>query len=582
MKVLGISSYLHNASAALVSDGVLLSAVEEERLNKEKYTNAFPYNSINWCLQENNITMDQVDAIALGWSPYPEILQSAKHFVRYFPKTLGVFKQNSTDAPIIPRLKRTIFLKSELIKHFGKNYNYPQIYYVQHHLAHAASAYFESGFEHAAVLVMDGLGDNYDSVSVWKANNNKLERIQNIKFPHSIGILYLCIQAYLGFPDNSGAGKIMGLSSYGDPSYANYFDDLVKFYGNGKFKLDLSMLQYHIYGNNKTCSDKFIKRYGPPRYIYDEIEKKHEDMAYALQKLTEKIILHICQYICETLEETNLCISGGVGLNCVANGAIAKEELFDNIYVSNAPHDGGTSIGAASYVSRLIQDIPFEKKVNNYSKAYVGPKYNDQEILKILSSNVSDNRYKYQKVDSPAKVAAENVSKGKIVAWFQGGLEFGPRALGNRSIIADPRDPQMKEILNERVKFREGFRPFAPSVLAEYASEYFEPSVPSPFMTIICDVIPEKREKIPAITHVDGTARVQTVQLDQNPIYYEMINEFFLITGIPMILNTSLNIKGMPICCSPEDALNCLLLSGIDCLVIGNYYVWKTEVQPDE
>lgn len=577
MNVLGVSSYLHNASAALVSDGVLLSAVEEERLNREKYTNEFPYNAIDWCLKENNISMDQIDAVALGWNPYQEIWQGAKHFIRYFPKTLGILKQNSTDAPILPRLKKTIFLKSELKKQFGKNSDCPPIYYVQHHLAHAANAFFDSGYEHAAVLVMDGLGDNYDSVSVWKANQNKLEKVQRIKFPHSIGILYLCIQAYLGFPDNSGAGKIMGLASYGDPLYANYFDELVKLYDNGKFKLDLSMLQYHIYGNNKTCSAKFIKRYGTPRYMYDELEQKHEDMAYALQKLTEKIIIHICRYIRDVLQEKNICISGGVGLNCVANGAIARENLFEKIYITNAPHDGGTSIGAAYHVSRLIQNIPFVRKVNNYDKVYIGPRYSDQEILRILSSKLSNNQYQYRRVDFPTKVAAENVSKGKIVAWFQGRMEFGPRALGNRSIIADPRNPQMKEILNGRVKFREDFRPFAPSVLAEYADEYFELSVPSPFMSFVSNVRSEKREQVPAITHIDGTARIQTVKYDQNPLYYQMINDFFAITGVPMILNTSLNIKGMPICNSPEDALNCLLVSGIDCLVIGNYYVWKTE-----
>ena len=572
MNVLSISSYLHNASAALISNGTLLCAVEEERLNREKYTNSFPYHSIKYCIEKSGITFRDIDAIALGWNPYLEITQSLKHFVRFFPNTLNVFRDNSTDAPIISRLKKMILLKNEFKKHFDIDDSI-KIHYVEHHLAHAANAYFESGFDKATVLVMDGLGDNYDSVSIWKVDKNKFRKVQNIKFPHSVGILYYCIQAYLGFPDNSGAGKIMGLASYGDKSYENFFDSLVEFRDNGKFQLDLSMLNYHIYGNNRPYSKKFVRRYGPSRNIYDPIENKHENMAYALQKLTEKIVLHICQYIHDELNEINLCISGGVGLNCALNGTIAEKKLFKTIYVSNAPHDAGKSIGAGYYISALHQPNITEK-INN--TAYIGPEYSDDAILRVLSSNPSDNRYKFKKVENPYILAAKKISQGDIVGWFQGRLEFGPRALGNRSILADPREANMKEWLNNKIKFREGFRPFAPSVMSEYVSDYFSLDISSPYMSFICNVNSDKREVIPAVTHVDGTARVQTVNYKQNPLFYSLIEEFYRITGIPIVLNTSLNIKGMPICAAPKDALDCLLLSGMDCLIIGNYYVYKT------
>ena len=570
MNILSISSYLHNASAALISNGQLLSAVEEERLNKEKYTNAFPYNSIKFCLDQNKMTFDDIDAIAIGWNPYLEIFQSFRHFIRYFPNTLNIIKANSTDAPIIPRLKRTIFLKNEIKKFFSVE-KCPPIHYVQHHLAHAANAYYESGYNNAAILVMDGLGDNYDSVTIWKASKNSIEKVQSIKFPHSIGILYYCIQAYLGFPDNSGAGKVMGLSSYGDKAYENYFEDLVRLGNDGMFKLDLSMLQYHIYGNNRPYSDKFVKKYGAPRNIYDSIEKKHENMAYALQKLTERIVMHICKYIHEKLGESNLCIAGGVGLNCVANGILTEHKLFENVFVSNAPHDAGTSIGAGYYISRLYGN-------DNLSKtggAYTGPEYSDEEILDILSAVTDHTKFNYIRVDMPEKIAAERICNGEIVGWFQGRLEFGPRALGNRSILADPRDPKMKELLNKKIKFREGFRPFAPSIMIEYANEYFHPVNLSPYMSFVSNVNIDKRDVIPAVTHVDGTARVQTVQREQNTLYYALIEEFYHLTRIPLVLNTSLNIKGMPICASPKDALDCFIFSEMDCLIMGHYYVWK-------
>ena len=570
MNILGISSYLHNASAALIVNGQLLSAVEEERLNKEKYTNAFPYNSINFCLRQNNMTFDDIDAISIGWNPYLELFQSVKHFVRYFPNTLNIIRSNSTDAPILPRLKRIVFLENELKRHFSLK-KCPPIHYVQHHLAHAANAYYESGYSHAAILVMDGLGDNYDSVTVWRASKSSIKKVLSIKFPHSIGILYYCIQAYLGFPDNSGAGKVMGLSSYGDKSYEYHFDNLVRLGNNGTFKLDLSMLRYHLYGNNQPYSRNFIKQYGEPRNIYDDIDPSHENTAYALQKLTERIVLHVCKYIYDSIGEDNLCISGGVGLNCVANGVLAEHKIFKNIFVSNAPHDAGTSIGAGYWTSHLYGIDNLQNKCG----AYTGPEYTDEEVASILESLSDGTRFGYIRVDNPGKIAAERIYNGEIVGWFQGRLEFGPRALGNRSILADPRDPNMKELLNQKVKFREGFRPFAPSVMIEYASEYFNPVNTSPYMSFVSHVNIDKRDEIPAVTHVDGTARVQTVQREQNRLYYELIEEFKNLTGVPLVLNTSLNIKGMPICASPEDAVNCFLFSEMDCLIIGHYYVWK-------
>lgn len=575
MNILGISSYLHNAAAALITDGALLGAVEEERLNREKYTNAFPARSIDWCLAQGNVSLNDIDAIAFSWNPYPELWHSVRHFIRYFPGTLHIMRQNSTDAPILSRLKKMIFIQNELKAHFGKDIVCPRIYYVKHHLAHASSVYYESGFDRAAVLVLDGLGDNYDSVSVWQAEKGKIHKLTQIKFPHSIGILYLCIQAYLGFPDNSGAGKIMGLASYGGPAYVKDFEDLVQLGDKGSFKLNLSLLRYHIYGNNKTVSGEFEKRFGPPRGCHDPLEQKHADLAFALQKLTEKIILHICGYIRQYTREENLCIAGGVGLNCVANGAIAQRNLFKKIHVAYAPHDGGGAIGAAAYVSHAVCGSPIRTDSPGFGKAYTGPRYDDEQIYRTLVQGQIGESYRFSKIDDPSRTAAENIAAGKIVAWFQGEMEFGPRALGNRSILADPRNPNMKDLLNKRVKFREEFRPFAPSVLAECAADYFWPPVVSPYMSFVCKVRPEKREAVPAITHVDGTARVQTVTEGQNPLYYRLIRAFYQLTGVPMVLNTSFNIKGMPICCSPDDALQCFLKCGVDCLVMGNYLVTK-------
>ena len=575
MNILGISSYLHNTAAALVSDGTLIGAVEEERLNREKYTNAFPYGAIDWCLKQKNLSLSDIDAIAFSWNPYPELWYGIRHLIRYFPGTMNIVKQNSTDAPILPRLRKMILIQQELKKFFDSKVERWKIYRVKHHLAHASSVYYESGFDKAAILVLDGLGDNYDSVSVWQADNGNIHKLMQIKFPHSIGILYLCIQSYLGFPDNSGAGKIMGLSSYGTPVYVKEFEDLVQLEANGRFRLDLSLLQYHLYGNNKTVSSEFIKRFGLPRGYHDPLEQKHADMAYALQKLTEKIILHICQYVRQHTGNDNLCIAGGVGLNCVANGAIAKQNLFKRIHVAFAPHDGGGAIGAAEYISHGIYGIPVRADSPNLGKAYTGPQYSNDQIYRTLVQNQMGESYRFIKIDEPSRIAAENIAAGKIIAWFQGEMEFGPRALGNRSILADPRNSEMKDMLNRRVKFREGFRPFAPSVLEEYSSEYFTPCLKSPYMSFVCNVLPNKRHIVPAITHVDGTARVQTVNKLQNPLYYRLISEFYELTGIPMVLNTSFNIKGMPICCSPDDALQCFLKCDIDSLIIGNYLVTK-------
>lgn len=572
MNILGIDCFLHDSSAAILCNGKVEGCIEEERLSRIKYTNEFPKLGIKWCLENSNLDFKDIDAIGFAWKPFDEIIYGMRHFLRYFPGTLNAFKPGTTVTPIMDRIKNNIFLKKDFIYHFGEIAKKKKIYYINHHLAHAANTYFCSKFDEAAIVVFDGLGDNFDAVTIWQARNNEIKPIKQIKFPHSIGILYYAISFYLGFQAFSGPGKVMGLSSYGTPRYVKGFRKLVKLENDGGFKLNLNELEIHLNGNNKTTSKAFQKVYGKPRLHNEKLKQHHADIAYALQKITEDIILHICKYVKQRIKTNNICISGGVGLNCVANGLLSNKGFFKNIFVSSAPHDAGTSLGAAQYLSHCVYGCTRHNKAEAL-KPYLGAEYSDDEILGTLTKLGKEVSFK--KYDNLAKETAKLIADGFVVGWFQGPMEFGPRALGNRSIVADPRRKEMKRIINEKVKFREGFRPFAPSVIAEFAHEYFENPTESPYMSFAFKVRKEKQLKIPAVTHVDGTARIQTVDKKQNPLYYKLIEEFYKLTNIPIVLNTSLNVKGEPLCCSPVDAIRCLLNTDMDYLTIGDYIVKK-------
>ncbi len=576
MIILGVDCYLHDSSAAIISNGKVEGCIEEERLSREKYTNKFPKQAIDWCLKNSGLEFHDIDAIGFAWKPFDEILYGASHFLKYFPETLNAFKAGATVTPIMQRVRNNVFLKKDFTQFFGEAAKQKKIHFINHHLAHAANTFFSSPFEEAAVVVFDGLGDNFDAVTIWKARGNQLKRIKQIKFPHSIGILYYAISFYLGFQAFSGPGKVMGLSSYGTPKYVEGFRKLVKLKKNGDFELDLTELKIHVNGNNSTTSKTFQKIYGRPRQQHEKLEQHHADIAYALQKITEDIILHLCKYSKQMINSDNLCIAGGVGLNCVANGLVSSGGMFKNVFVSSAPHDGGTSLGAAQYLSHSVFNIKRHNR-EEYLRPYLGAAYSETEIFNTLAAFNKD--IIYQKYDDPSKETAALIAKGYVVGWFQGSMEFGPRALGNRSILADARRGEMKDIINKKVKFREEFRPFAPSVMAEFAEDYFENPTKSPFMSFAFKVKEDKQSKIPAVTHVDGTARIQTVEKMQNPLYYSVIEEFYKLTKIPLILNTSLNIKGEPLCCSPLDAVNCLLKTDMDYLTIGNYIVSKVNQQ---
>jgi carbamoyltransferase len=467
---------------------------------------------------------------------------------------------------------KNMLIKNDLVKYFGAAAKNIKIEYINHHLAHAANAFYSSGYEDAAILVVDGLGDNFDSITVWKGKGREITRIKQIKFPHSIGALYLSIVLYLGFSSYSGPGKVMGLASYGQPRFVDDFRKLVMFGDNGDFMLNLSELRMHLNGNNNSTSLSFHDKFGPPRKKGEKIQQQHIDIAYALQKITEDIFIHLGKFMKKAVKSENLCIAGGVGLNCVANGALANSGMFKKIFVSAAPHDAGTSLGAAQYISNRLLKLPLEKP-NMDSQVYLGPGYGEEEILRELQKHQED--ISYERFEDPTVEAAKLIAAGNIVGWFQGRLEFGPRALGARSILADPRNQEMKDILNKKIKFREDFRPFAPAVMEEYAGDYFVEPASSPFMSFACNVRSDKQLIIPAVTHVDGTARIQTVKKSESPIFYKVIEEFYRLTQVPMVINTSFNIKDEPMCCSPKDAVQCLMKTGMDCLIIGNFIVKK-------
>lgn len=571
MIALGLNAYLHDSAAALACDGEVVAAVEEERLSRQKYTGEFPQRAVQYCLDRAGMGAGDVDAVGFAWNPYLELVFGLRHFLRYLPGTLAGLRGGATDVPLVPRILKTAGARRDFVRRFGPAARHPRFTYVGHHLAHAASAFYPSPFERAAVLVMDGLGDNWDAVTVWAGDGNRLRFVRNIRFPHSVGGLYWCVTRYLGFDAHSGEGKVMGLSSYGTPACVDDFKRLVRYGRDGAFYLDLGQLSLHLAGNNVTTSRAFQARYGPPRRRGEGLEPRHADVALALQRLTEDIVLHLGRYVRVATGMDRVCIAGGAGLNCVANGALVASGIFREVWVQAASHDGGTALGAALHLAHGAGRAP--RRPQPVSHAYLGPEYDDAEVGAALAAY--GDRLRFEACPDPAREAARLVAAGQLVGWHQGRLEYGPRALGNRSILADPRRAEMKDVLNHRVKFREGFRPFAPTVLADRAAEYFVGAAPSPFMSFAFPVVPDKCAVIPAVTHVDGTARIQTVDRDQNPLYFRLIEEFGRLTGVPVVLNTSYNVRGEPIVCRPQEAIDCLLSTGLDALVIGGYVAFK-------
>lgn len=569
MNILGLNFYHHNASAAIVVDGELIAAAEEERFSRVKNDGMLPIMSINFCLNKTDMEIADIDTIAISFDFYRLIKEKyLKYTLDNFPNSNELLLQN------IPNMQKLLGAE----KHLRDSLSYSgKIEYVKHHIAHMASSYYLSGYKEAALVSIDGLGE-IESTVLGIAKNNTIKIIKTLDFPHSLGVLYASITNYLGF--NSGSeGTLMALASFGNEneivpngteSYIDVFRDMVHLEKDGLYTLNLSYFNFP-YTKTGWVSDKFTKIFGPHKLYEEETTSHHKNIAAGLQKIFEETYLHTIKFCQKQTGMTNLALAGGSALNCVANGKIKANSFFNDIYIQPATNDGGTSIGAAIYLAhQKNKDLP----ISTYKDTtYLGPSYSDDKIKEILDYR----KIKYIEVDNPSKEAAVLLSQHKVIGWFQGAMEFGPRALGNRSILGNPSKISTKDFINKEVKHRESYRPFAPSVLQEHVKDYFEVDQDSPFMLIACGVNEKNRDKIEAVIHVDDTARIQIVTESRNKKYYDLIQYFYDFTKIPVVLNTSFNDKGEPIVCSPEDALNTFLNTKLDALFLGKFLITSSD-----
>ena len=592
--ILGISAFYHDSAAALIQDGKIIAAAQEERFSRKKHDPRYPINAIQYVLEEGKINLNDVDDIVFFEKPFLKFERLLETYMAFAPKG---FKSFSLSMPIW--LREKLFQKKFLfdkLKQHDENFNdIDKIKFSEHHFSHAASAFFPSPFEEAIILTLDGVGE-WATTTVAIGKKNKLEIIKEIHFPHSLGLLYSAFTYYTGFKVNSGEYKLMGLAPYGKPIFKDLIlKNLLDLKEDGSFKLDMN---YFNYATGLTMTnDKFSKLFGHPvrNNKKDLLTQFHMDIAASIQSVTEEIVVKITKNILSKYKIKNLCLAGGVALNCVANGKILKENMFDNIWIQPAAGDAGGSLGAALAYWHHELKKPRLKLEDQMNGSYLGPKYNNNLIEKELKA-LNANYKKYNK-DEIISLTAKELSTEKTVGWFQGRMEFGPRALGGRSILADPRSERMQKELNLKIKFRESFRPFAPSVLREDVNEWFELDRESPYMLLVSEVKKDKqikmkkeeeklfgidklnikRSSIPAITHVDYSARIQTVHNDTNPKYYELLKEFKKITNCSVLVNTSFNVRGEPIVCSVEDAFNCFMGTNLDILVIEDFILYKKD-----
>ena len=578
MNILGINAYHGNASAAIVCDGRLVAAVEEERFNRVKYAAGFPAQAIRYCLKEAGLELKDIDHVAVPRNPYARLATKLFYAMRMpsFAKERAKVLVKFTG---IPEALAQAF-DADPAKIAAKFHR------IEHHQAHLASAFFVSPFERAALLSADGLGDF--ASTMWGSGSGSRMKIDGaIAFPHSLGLFYSAVTQYLGFLKFGDEYKVMGLAAYGEAEQLEAFRDIVREHGDG-FRLGLDYFTHHRSGPEmswaeadktptlgKMFSEAMERRLGPKRNPEDPLEQRHHDLASALQARLEEIYLGMLKKLNERTGLKAICLAGGVAFNCVANGKIFDTTGFEHVYVHPAAGDAGLAVGAAYYIWHQKLGKPRGFVMDH---AYWGPGYSREEIRSAIDTNgLGKNGCRIEELPGAHLMerTAAIIADGKILGWFQGRAEWGPRALGNRSIVADPRRPEMKEILNQRIKHREIFRPFAPSILAESTGEWFEKSHPSPFMTLAYSVRPEKREKIPAPTHVDGTGRLQTVTREANPRYWSLIRAFERLTGVPVVLNTSFN-DNEPIVCRPEEALDCFQRTQMDALVLGDFLITRT------
>lgn len=605
-KILGISCFYHDSAAALTIGGTIIAAAQEERFTRDKHTPDFPTNAIKYCLEESGLSIDELDAIVFYDKPLLKFERLLQTYYAYAPKGLLSFLK-----AIPVWLNEKIFLKKLIydgLKEVGPyDKKKVKILFPEHHLSHAASAFFPSPYEKAAILTIDGVGE-WCTASIGLGEGNKIRIIKELEFPHSVGLLYSAFTYYTGFTVNSGEYKLMGLAPYGNPTSpqtAQFIDiikkNLVDIKDDGSVWLNQEYFNYAT-GLRMVKDDRWAKLFGfPRRGDEDELEQHHCNLALAIQKVTEEIVLKMALEAKRITGARNLCMAGGVALNCVANGKLLREEIFDGIYIQPAAGDAGGALGAALAAGCIYFDEPrVANGIDDHmSGSYLGPAYSDKEV-ELMNRKVKAVCKKYDQFEGLATDVAARLADGNVVGWFQGRMEFGPRALGNRSILGDARNPEMQKKLNLKIKYREGFRPFAPSVLADDAKEYFDLDADSPYMLIVAPVKESRRSPLPpnyhdmplwdrlyykrsdiqSVTHLDFSARIQTVHKNTNPAYWTLINAFKRQTGYSLVVNTSFNVRGEPIVCTPHDAYRCFMSTEMDVLVINDYVYIKTE-QPD-
>jgi len=605
-KILGISAFYHDSAAALLIDGKIEAAVQEERFTRKKHTPEFPVNAITYCLESTGTLIDELDAVVFYDKPLLKFERLLETYYAFSPKG---FRSFMSAIPVWVQDK--LFLKKIIYDELYKIAPYKKkklrLLFPEHHLSHAASAFYPSPFNEAAILTIDGVGE-WATATIGYGDGKNIKILKELKFPHSVGLLYSAFTYYLGFTVNSGEYKLMGLAPYGDPTSGQtktFIDiirqNLVEIKNDGSIWLNQSFFGYST-GVKMVNEKKWEKLFTfPARKPESTLEQKHCNLAYAIQNITEEIVFKMALEARRITHSQNLCLAGGVSLNCVANGKLLKSGIFENIFIQPAAGDAGGALGAAYTAEFLYFDRQREvnPETDSMNGAYLGPEYSSKEV-EWMSKKVKASYVIIDDFDRLCEKTADLLAAGNVIGWFQGKMEFGPRALGNRSILGDARNVEMQKKLNLKIKYREGFRPFAPSVLIENCQEYFDLPVPSPYMLLIADVNPSRRKTLPenyrqlplweklyyirsdiqSVTHLDFTARIQTVHKQTNPRYWKLIDTFRQKTGYGVVVNTSFNVRGEPIVCSPEDAYRCFMSTEMDYLVINNFFYAKTE-QPD-
>jgi len=576
MLILGINAYHGDSSACLIKDGEILNAIEEERIRRIKHWAGFPSESIKFCLKDAGIAINDIEYVTIGRNPSAHLTKKIIRSVKKLTRPGFIIDRLSN-------LRKVTSLKSELADALGMKENdiTAELKHIEHHRSHLASAFYPSPFEEAAVLSIDGFGD-FSSAMTGTGKGNKIEVLNSVTYPHSLGIFYTAFTQFLGFPHYGDEYKMMGLAPYGKPYHYDKLRDIILLLNNGRFELNEKYFLHSSKGVAMTWdnsapvlgriySDHLIREFGTPRRKDEPLTEYHKNIAASVQKMTEDAIFHILKNLYKKTGLKNICIAGGVAQNSVANGKILENTKFENVYIPSAGYDAGTAIGSALY---LYHNILKKSRNGHVKSAYYGPGYSDDEVESILR----EKKIKYRRLSDAEIIekTAQILADGAVIGWFQGRTEFGPRALGNRSVLVNPGRPDAKELLNAKIKKRESFRPFAPSILREYVSEYFETDDDVYFMEKVFRIKEDKQKLIPAVTHVDGTGRLQTVHKDVSPKYYALIDRFREKTGLPILLNTSFN-ENEPIVNTPQEAIDCFLRTEMDALVIGNCVVVRSE-----